>query len=94
MGVTDFVVKIEGFGEVWNARLVIRVALGSCLMHVVMAIGRRRTKAMITAVYVGFEVLVNVESSRGMLYILRPHVLVKECSGRRGGFKTALALNG
>lgn len=52
-------------------------------MHVVMAIGRRRTKAMITGVYVGFEVLVN-----GLIVM---STLIKEDSGRRGGFKTPLA---
>ena len=50
--------KLEVLGVLWNARLVARVALGSCLMHVVMAMGRRRTNAMIVARYVEIEVLV------------------------------------
>ena len=39
--------KVEVLDVLWNARLVDCVALGSCLIHVVMAIGRRRTNAML-----------------------------------------------
>lgn len=54
--------KVEVLGVLWNARLVVCVALGSCLIHVLMAIGRRRTKAMVdgenvTAVYVELRIL-------------------------------------
>lgn len=78
MGVNDLVVKVEGFGELWNARLVLWDDLGSCLMHVVMDIGRRRTNAMMTAVYVEFKVIV-----------YRVLGSTKEHAGRRGGFKNA-----
>lgn len=51
--------KVEVLGVLWNARLVVCVVLGSCLIHVLMAIGRRRTKAIIirilTEVYVGLR---------------------------------------
>ena len=57
MGVTDFEVKVEGLGELWRARAVVWVALGSCLRHAVMAMGRRRTKAMTIDVNVELEKL-------------------------------------
>ena len=50
--------KVEVLDVLWNARLVVCVALGSCLIHVVMAIGRRRTNAMVNVVCVKFEMLV------------------------------------
>ena len=39
-------VEMEGLGELWNARVVAEVALGSSLMAVEMANGLRRTNAM------------------------------------------------
>ena len=47
IGEVDFEGKGEVFGISWKARVVIEPALGSCLIAVVMAIGRRRTNAIL-----------------------------------------------
>lgn len=57
IGDVGFEVKGEVLGELWNARAVVAVDLGICLMAVEMANGLRRTNAICAAyvVYVDFE---------------------------------------
>ena len=45
-GEVGFELKVEAFCEVWKARAVVEVVLGTCLITFETANGRRRTNAM------------------------------------------------